>query len=526
MKQNELDNLAKNIISGTVQDKHVMKIIKCTTTREMWNALERMCARSEEIKQNKLSIACQKFDNFQMLKNELIEEMEFRFHQILNEVQAISRNKYTQHEINLKIIRSLTRVDWQMYAIAQQTKPNFNILSTVRLFSDLKANEFDIQRNKDSKKAGTSDDDALLASKGAALKAASRDSKKQSKESTDTKTEDFFSQYALMTEWFNKMESRFRKYKKFHKKNFKGKENEYKPRYSNDKSKEKKSSTPDLKAVECFGCGKEGHYKTDCPEISYLERKALRAKRDEKYEKKKVMVAEDVKDFNSSTESSSSNSTSSDDESQALMAKDAESVPDNNFNSYDNGLDGPEIREKEISQAQAEKKKNSGHFLDETGLDELIVENNGLRKEIETLQLEKSKLQSLLEETETDLKRTTKELDEDTFKAVRLNDNMEQWVKNYMKNSPLMKHFPSSTLVESVGEKLTAAEKGKWIETVEITEESDDEASVKSKSFVEEEDKKRKMMSHKNIPSPEDYRRPKVRYWKEQKVVTNNQSHQ
>ncbi|XP_057789354.1 uncharacterized protein LOC131006188 [Salvia miltiorrhiza] len=85
-----------------------------------------------------------------------------------------------------------------------------------------------------------------------------------------------------MTEGFNKMESRFIKYKKFHKKNFKGKEKEYKLRYSksNDKFEEKKPSTPDLKDVKCFGCDKKGHYKTGCPEISYLERKALRAKRD------------------------------------------------------------------------------------------------------------------------------------------------------------------------------------------------------------------------------------------------------
>ncbi|XP_057774959.1 TSA1-like protein [Salvia miltiorrhiza] len=410
----------------------------------------------------------------------------------------------------------------------------------------------------DNKKAGTSDDDAPSASKGAALKATSKDSKKQSEESTDTKNEDFFNQYSLMTERFNKMESRFRKYKKFHKNNFKGMENEYKPRYSNNKFEEKKPSTPDLKDAECFSCGKKGHYKTDCPEISYSEHKALRAKRDRRNEKNKTMVAEDAEDSNYSTESSSSNSTSSDDESQTLMAKDTESVVDNNFNSYDSGLDRPEVNshsktfnidislmmtgknsvsgatslnaeeyeqvmcdyqslrtlfenlleenqrlKKEISQAQTENEKINVYLLDE-----LIAENNRLKKEIETLQSEKSKLQSQLEETETDLERTAKELDEASFEAARLNDKMEQWVKNF----------------ESVGGKLTASEKGNGIVTVEITEKSNDEAS--SKSYAEEEEKKRKMMSYRNIPPPEDYRQPNGRYWKEQKVVTNNQNHQ
>ncbi|XP_057775071.1 uncharacterized protein LOC130994051 [Salvia miltiorrhiza] len=138
------------------------------------------------------------------------------------------------------------------------------------------------------------------------------------------------------------MESKFRKYKKFHKRNYRGREKKYKLRYSNNKTEENKSSTPDLKDVECFGCGKMGHYRTDCPELSHLERKALRAKRDHKYEKKKVMVAVDAEDASSSTESSANNSTSLDDESQALMARDAESVADNSCNSYVNGMNGPE----------------------------------------------------------------------------------------------------------------------------------------------------------------------------------------
>ncbi|XP_057779969.1 uncharacterized protein LOC130998569 [Salvia miltiorrhiza] len=75
-KQDEQDNLAKSIISGIVPDKHVTKIIKCKTANEIWDTLERMCIGSEEIKENKLSIACQKFDTFLMLKNESVEEME------------------------------------------------------------------------------------------------------------------------------------------------------------------------------------------------------------------------------------------------------------------------------------------------------------------------------------------------------------------------------------------------------------------------------------------------------------------
>ncbi|XP_057809014.1 uncharacterized protein LOC131023488 [Salvia miltiorrhiza] len=86
-KQDELDNLAKSIISGTVPDKHVTKIIKFKPAKKMWNILEGICIGSEEIKENKLSISCQKFDSFLMLKNESVEEMELRFNLVSNEVK-------------------------------------------------------------------------------------------------------------------------------------------------------------------------------------------------------------------------------------------------------------------------------------------------------------------------------------------------------------------------------------------------------------------------------------------------------
>ncbi|XP_057811506.1 uncharacterized protein LOC131025735 [Salvia miltiorrhiza] len=61
------------------------------------------------------------------------------------------------------------------------------------------------------------------------------------------------------------------------------------------------------------------------------------------------MVVEDAEDSSSLSESFSSNSTSSDDESQVLMAQDAESVADNNVNSYDNGIDGFEGKSRKQS---------------------------------------------------------------------------------------------------------------------------------------------------------------------------------
>ncbi|XP_057811564.1 protein SMY2-like [Salvia miltiorrhiza] len=219
----------------------------------MSDILEKMCVGSEDIKENKLSITCQKFRSFQMIKGETIDEMDFRFNKLLNEVQATSKDKL-----------------------------------------------------RDPNKTKISDEEAPPASKGEALKAISKDSKKQSKEKTELSSEDLLNQYAMMTEIFNKMESRLKKFKKIQKRNYK-------------------------------------------------ERKALCAKRDKHFEKKKAVVAEYAEDSSSSSSSSSSNSTSSNDESQALMAHDVESVPDNNLNSYDNRINRP----KDKSRKQNKKKEEA-----------------------------------------------------------------------------------------------------------------------------------------------------------------------
>ncbi|XP_057788401.1 uncharacterized protein LOC131005421 [Salvia miltiorrhiza] len=353
----------------------------CSTAKEMWDILERLCIGSEEIKENKLSIACQKFDSFLMIKNESVEEMKYRFNQILNEVQSISKDKYTQREINLMILRVLPQGDWQIYSVAHQK----------------------------TKKAGISDKDAPSGSKGAALKASSKDTKKQSKESSKLKPEEFFSQYALLTERFNKMETKFRKYKKFHKRNYKGKEKEFKPRYSNNKSEEKKSPTPELKDAECFGYGKKEHCRTDCPELSHSERIELHAKRDRKYGKKKAMVAGETEDSRSSTESTSNNSTNSDDESQAVMAKDAESVADNSCNSYDNRMNGPEVNSHSITLNTdnsflftGENSESKGSTIDEVDeYDQLMTDHRLLRSMFENLLPQNQKLEKEISEDQS-----------------------------------------------------------------------------------------------------------------------------
>ena len=76
-----------------------------------------------------------------------------------------------------------------------------------------------------------------------------------------------------------------------------------------------------------------------------------------------------------------------------------------------------------------------------------------------------------------------------------------------MISSKLIEYYPSTKLIEGIGFKSIAAEKGKEIEVLieDITEEYEDNLSETSKDFDKEEELKRKRMAHRNIPPPKNY---------------------
>lgn len=108
IKQINLDKLDKFILLRTVEDANIGRLMKCKTTKEMWDELVNMGEGSEKIKENKLLLAVQKYETFEMLDGESIDNMENRFTNILNEINALGK-EFPTKDISLKIIRSLPK---------------------------------------------------------------------------------------------------------------------------------------------------------------------------------------------------------------------------------------------------------------------------------------------------------------------------------------------------------------------------------------------------------------------------------
>ncbi|XP_073152861.1 uncharacterized protein [Henckelia pumila] len=65
-KKANLDNIAKDILYKTL-DKNMFSNIKtCSTAKEIWEKLTQLCKGNDQNKENKLTVAIQKFDKAKM----------------------------------------------------------------------------------------------------------------------------------------------------------------------------------------------------------------------------------------------------------------------------------------------------------------------------------------------------------------------------------------------------------------------------------------------------------------------------
>lgn len=109
----------------------------------MWDVLKIICQGSEKMLENRLSIVCTKLDDFKMLPGETIEKMKNRFMEIVLEIALVKPNKYTLHELNLKVMRALP-ASWHVYTALHPGQPGFNTLTTEEIFNLLTGNEYEM----------------------------------------------------------------------------------------------------------------------------------------------------------------------------------------------------------------------------------------------------------------------------------------------------------------------------------------------------------------------------------------------
>ncbi|XP_073137636.1 uncharacterized protein [Henckelia pumila] len=107
-KKANIDNVAKDILYKMLDKNTFSKINTCKTGKEIWEKLIQLCEGNEQAKENKLSVATQKFDNIKMKPGESMTEFDERVSSIVIEHNGLGKT-YPNMEVILKVIRGLPK---------------------------------------------------------------------------------------------------------------------------------------------------------------------------------------------------------------------------------------------------------------------------------------------------------------------------------------------------------------------------------------------------------------------------------
>ncbi|XP_045798087.1 uncharacterized protein LOC123892341 [Trifolium pratense] len=296
------DKKAKNLLQSALGMDEFFRISQCKTAKEIWDTLEVTHEGTTEVKRSKLNTLSQEYEMFRMQPGETILDLQKRFSHLTNHLMALGKT-FTNDELNLKVLRSLTRA-WQPKVTAISEKKSLSKMSLAALFGKLQEHEMELDQLE--RHEGRENKVRTLA-----LKTKARDYDSDDEESQSEKDDE-------------DVEVLFKKFKNFLKREKTKKL---------DQGKKFNGESTSRQNFTCFECGKQGHMKSDCPTLQ----KKSGHKRKKEFKPKKAYIAWDDNEISSSSDSESKEyanlalmaSHHSDDEYEEVSSKSS---------SYDNDL--------------------------------------------------------------------------------------------------------------------------------------------------------------------------------------------
>jgi len=256
-KHVQYDCVAKNIITSTLNLDEFFRVSHCSSAKEMWDILEVTHEGTTDIKQARKHALIQEYELFRMQQGESIADVQKRFTHIVNHLIRLGK-QFDKEELNIKILKCLDR-SWQPKVTTISESKDLTTLTTAALFGKLREHELEMSRLKEM-------------------------------ESAEKKTRRMHSNQRLL------------KFQKFIK---------LKSRVKNQQSK-RYTRKPDSNSnkLTCYGCGKQGHMKADCPNL---------ANKEKSIEKKNYKVGKGRKAYIAWEDNASSSSSSSQEDFEANL---------------------------------------------------------------------------------------------------------------------------------------------------------------------------------------------------------------
>ncbi|GJT13215.1 retrovirus-related pol polyprotein from transposon TNT 1-94 [Tanacetum coccineum] len=235
------NNEAKMVIYNALPRKEYERIFMCNTAKEIWKTLLITHQGNSQVKDNKIDLLVQQYEQFVISEDESIDSAFARFNTIITSLKALDEG-YSSKNYVRKFLRAL-HPKWRAKVTAIEESKDLTSLSLDELIGNLKVHEMIIKKDSEIVKA-------KVERKSLALKA-----KKESSDEECLTSGSEDEEYAMAVRDFKKFfkrRGRFVRQPRNDKKTF-------------QRSRDDKNGKSDRK---CFRCGDPNPFIGECPKTT------------------------------------------------------------------------------------------------------------------------------------------------------------------------------------------------------------------------------------------------------------------
>ena len=137
LKELEKNHKALRLLTGGLGDSDKRKFLSSLTAKEKWDALEKIHAGSEDVKQDRISALTQDYNNLRMHEKETIEEFQTRFMSLVNFLTYLGEEIPSWKQVT-RVLQCLNK-SWEPIALHFQTQPHTKKFDIDEFFGKLSA---------------------------------------------------------------------------------------------------------------------------------------------------------------------------------------------------------------------------------------------------------------------------------------------------------------------------------------------------------------------------------------------------
>ncbi|GJR83152.1 zf-CCHC domain-containing protein [Tanacetum coccineum] len=145
------NNEAKMVIYNALPRKEYERIFMCNTAKEIWKTLLITHQGNSQVKDNKIDLLVQQYEQFVISEDESIDSAFARFNTIITSLKALDEGYFSKNYVR-KFLRAL-RPKWRAKVTAIEESKNLTSLSLDELIGILKVHEMIIKKDSEIVKA-------------------------------------------------------------------------------------------------------------------------------------------------------------------------------------------------------------------------------------------------------------------------------------------------------------------------------------------------------------------------------------